>query len=76
MPNAVTLDILPPGSRARILSIHGGGWVHRLYQMGIIPGEIVEVVINYGRGPIVIRVRGIDVSIGRGIARRILVQPL
>ncbi|HIE53583.1 MAG TPA: ferrous iron transport protein A [Chromatiaceae bacterium] len=72
----VTLDILPPGTKARVVDIRGrGGWIYRLYQMGLTPGITVEVVANYGRGPIVIRVRGIEVAIGRGVARRILVSP-
>ncbi len=73
----MTLESLPPGSRARIVSISGhGGWVYRLYQMGLTPGSIVEVTANYGVGPLVVRVRGMSISMGRGIARRILVQPL
>lgn len=72
----ITLDLLPPGSRARIVSIQSRGrWIYRLYQMGLIPGSIVEVVVNYGYGPLVIRVHGVEFSIGRGIARRIMVQP-
>ena len=76
MMSPVTLDMLPPGARARVVDIRGrGGWIYRLYQMGLTPGIIVEVVANYGRGPIIIRVRGIEIAIGRGVARRILVAP-
>jgi ferrous iron transport protein A len=75
--STVTLDMLPTGTRARILAVNSGaGWVYRLYQMGITPGVIVEVVANYGVGPIIIRVRGVEISLGRGVARRILVEPL
>ncbi len=73
----LTLDTLPPGSNAKIVSISGsGGWVYRLYQMGLTPGTIVTVIVNYGAGPLVVRVRGVDISLGRGIARRIIVEPL
>ncbi|ADV64530.1 FeoA family protein [Desulfurococcus mucosus] len=72
-----TLDSAPPGSRVRISSIlHHGGWVHRLYQLGVFPGVIVEVVHNEGRGPVVIRVNGSEVVLGKGLARRIVVEQL
>ncbi len=73
----VVLEELPSGSRARIVEIIGrGGWIYRLYQMGLTPGVIVDVVMNIGRGPIIIRVMGVEVAIGRGIARRIIVEPI
>ncbi|ADI31937.1 FeoA family protein [Staphylothermus hellenicus] len=72
-----TLDMLPVGARARIAGFtRGGGWMYRLYQMGFTPGAIIEVVANHGRGPIIVRIMGVEVAVGRGIARRILVQPL
>ena len=72
-----TLEMLPPGRKARIVGyMGGGGWAYRMYQMGLTPGAIVEVLVNYGRGPLIIRVMGVEIAIGRGIARRIIVQPL
>ncbi len=72
-----TLEMLPPGRKARIIGYMGrGGWTYRMYQMGLTPGAIVEVVINYGKGPLIIRVMVVEIAIGRGIARRIIVQPL
>ncbi|OYT40426.1 MAG: iron transporter FeoA [Desulfurococcales archaeon ex4484_58] len=77
MNNKVTLDMLPSGRRAKIVSIVGGrGLTYRLYQMGFTPGAIVEVVSNYGYGPIIVRVMGVETAIGRGVARKILVEPL
>ncbi|WP_434731448.1 ferrous iron transport protein A [Thermogladius sp. KZ2Tp1] len=70
----LTLDNARPGARLRIVSVDGRGWVQRLYQMGLLPGSIVEVVSNYGVGPVVLRVMGVEVAIGRGIARRIYVE--
>ncbi len=76
MKPVTTLDTLPPGTRARIIDIRGGrGIIYRLYQMGFTPGSIVEVVANYGYGPIVIRIRGVETAIGRGVARKIFVEP-
>lgn len=77
MTYSVTLDTLPTGAKAKIIGVtRPGGWVYRIYQMGITPGAVIEIVANYGRGPVIIRVMGVEVAIGRGIARRILVQPI
>lgn len=70
-----TLDCVKPGSRARIINIlHQGGWVYRMYQLGVFPGVEVEVVYNDGRGPIVLRVGDSEIVVGRGLARRIIVE--
>ncbi|MEL9908870.1 MAG: FeoA family protein [Desulfurococcus sp.] len=72
---ATTLDHVKPGSRARIINIlHQGGWVYRMYQLGVFPGVEVEVVYNDGRGPIVLRVGDSEIVVGRGLARRIIVE--
>lgn len=72
-----TLEQMPSGSRGRVVEIIGrGGWIYRLYQMGLTPGVVVDVVMNIGRGPIIIRVMGVEIALGRGIARRIIVEPI
>ncbi len=72
-----TLDTLPPGRAARIIRIDAPGrWRYRLLQMGFTPGSVVRVVSNYGVGPIVVSGMGATIALGRGIARRILVEPL
>ena len=70
----VRLASLPPGSRARIISVETGhGLRTRLMQMGITPGTIIEVVDN-SRGPVIVRVRGIVIALGRGMANKIIVE--
>jgi ferrous iron transport protein A len=69
-----TLDLTREGSVVTVSEIRGGGWVRRLYQMGILPGSQVKVVFNRGVGPIVVRIGDVEVSLGRGIARRIVVK--
>lgn len=72
----VTLDMLPPGSRARVVHIDAGTRaLRRLIEMGITPGTVVEIVRNYG-GPILVRVRGTIIALGKGMARKVLVEPL
>jgi len=71
----ITLDSAPQGSRVRISDIsQHSGWVYRLYQLGVIPGVVVDVIYNEGRGPVVIRVNGSDIVLGRGLARKIIVE--
>ncbi len=73
--NEVPLSALPRGSRALVVSIRGGrGLVNRLMQMGITPGTIIEVIDNTA-GPIMIKVRGVTIALGRGVASKIFVRP-
>lgn len=70
------MAFLPPGSRARVVSINSGyGLKVRLLQMGLTPGAVVEIVDNT-RGPVVIMVRDVVIALGRGTASRIIVEPL
>jgi len=67
--------MVPPGKRVKVINLRGGsGMVARLMQMGIHPGAIIEIVEN-SRGPILVRVRGVVIALGRGIARKIVVMP-
>ncbi len=71
-----TLDALPVGSAAVIEALRAGrSLTVRLASLGLVPGERVRVLVNYGTGPVVVAVRGGRVAVGRGQARRILVRP-
>ena len=73
----IPLSQLPPGTRARVINVaSGAGGIRRLIYMGLLPGVEVTVVYNPGIGPIVVRFRGMTVSIGRGLANKILVEVL
>ncbi|MDP2871483.1 MAG: FeoA family protein [Bacillota bacterium] len=68
---------------------HRGGWRHggsggqefasaveeRLAALGFVPGARLAVQSNYGRGPVIVTIRGAHVAVGRGQAHRILVRP-
>ena len=72
----VPLIMLPRGSRARIVNIQAGrGLRRRLMQMGLTPGSEILVLENT-TGPVLISVRGVTIALGRGIASKIIVQPL
>jgi len=65
----------PEGSKVVVEHVAWGGCGlrRRLMEMGLTPGTTVEV-LNNSRGPVVIRVRGVVVALGRGMASRIMVR--
>ncbi len=76
---AVPLATLPPGSRARVAAIlAGAGAVRRALSLGLAPGTVIEVVDNnpaYPWTPIIVRVHGVEIAVGRGLAAKIYVVP-
>ncbi|MBN2550751.1 MAG: ferrous iron transport protein A [Anaerolineales bacterium] len=52
----------------------GRGLASRLSSLGLTPGAEITMVQNYHHGPLIVRVRGEQLALGRGEARRILVQ--
>ncbi len=71
----VPLSNLAPGTRAVVREIRAGrGLTRRLMEMGLLPGSEVTVLFN-SAGPLLISVRGVTLSLGRGIASKIFVQP-
>ena len=74
----MTLDQLNPGDEARVLDIRAGlGLRRRLNHLGIHIGDTV-VLSGHGafRGPLLVQVQGMQVALGRGVARHVLVEPL
>lgn len=71
----LNLEELPPGKKAKLIRIEGGyGVRQRLYEMGLTPGTEIVVVSNTGRGPLLVSTRGVTLALGRGIARKIVVE--
>ncbi|HET6427969.1 MAG TPA: FeoA family protein [Phycisphaerae bacterium] len=71
MPLAMALV----GQTVRFISARGGrGLSHRLAEMGLTPGETLEV-LNRGPGPFIVNVRGTRLILGHGMVGRIFVQP-
>ena len=71
MPLAMALV----GQTVRFVGARGGrGLSHRLAEMGLTPGEAIEV-LNRGPGPFIVNVRGTRLVLGRGMVGRIYVQP-
>ena len=74
--DAVPLTMLKPGMKGRIIAVQGGrGFVMRLYQMGFTPNTVIKV-ISGNAGPIIVEVRNTTIALGRGMASRIIVEPI
>ena len=73
-----SLDQVQVGRRARLLSVQGDGpLVQRLYEMGLLEGEEVEVIGFAPLGdPMAIRLRDYHLSLRRSEARLIEVELL
>ena len=72
----VTLDSLPYGAAARVVSVGGeGSLALRLLEMGVVPGAPVCVIKSAPLGdPIEVRIRGYHLALRRTEARAILVS--
>ena len=69
---------LPHDTSARVTDIHGGQGIRRnLNQLGIHIGDIVSIVRSGAfRGPLLLRVHGMQVALGRGVAHHVTVARL
>ena len=72
----ITLEQLQNGKEAIIVEVIGGhGLRNRLCCMNIREGKIIKKIISQPlRGPIVIEIDNRQCAIGRGMARKILVE--
>ncbi len=70
------LALLAPGRLAHIVTAQGGrGLTQRLAAMGIGPGVRVTLKRGGPRGPVIVEVKGTQIALGHGMARRVLVTP-
>ena len=71
----VSLSELLVNERATIRSFTIGRLeTNRLASLGFTPGAQVDMTQNYGRGPLIVIVRGTRVALGRGEAAKIFVE--
>jgi Fe2+ transport system protein FeoA len=72
---SLTLASAVQGRKYKIDKISGGhGLNSRLLSVGFLPGEVISVINQSGRGPLTVSVKGSKIALGRGIAHKILVQ--
>jgi len=70
-----SLSEILAGSHVKLHSmLVGRELTSRLTSLGLTPGADLEVIQNYGRGPLIINVRGTHVALGRGEARKLFVE--
>ncbi|MFP4687053.1 MAG: ferrous iron transport protein A [bacterium] len=69
------LATVETGKNVRLIAINGGQEVkNRLFSLGLIPGARIEVLQNTSRGPFLLAVKGSRIMLGRGMARKIVVE--
>ena len=74
----ISLIDLPANKIAKITSVIGGyGLQRKLQSLGIREGQEVKISSKQPfRGPLTIKVCGSQITLGRGIAKKILVEEL
>jgi len=72
----IDLTKMRPGETGIVEEIQGGqGFVRKLQSMGVRPGKkITKVSSHFWRGPQTIKVGHIQIAVGFGMAKRILVE--
>jgi ferrous iron transport protein A len=77
MPNGnpMSLSHMRPGQSGVVVEIQGGfGMINRLNALGILPGKrVTKISSMIARGPVTIEVDRVQVAIGFGMAKRIIV---
>lgn len=73
--NKQPLIELSTGKKGVVQEIRGGhGFAMRAAALGFTIGAEVQMLQNYGRGPLMVGVRGTRLALGRGEARHIQVE--
>ena len=71
----ISLSTMAPGEVGVVRQLAGGrGFVSRLATLGFTLGVEVNMVQNFGRGPLIVMVRDTRVALGRGEAMKVLVE--
>ena len=74
----MTLDKVKENQKVKVISISGGWGVRqRLGCLGIQPGDMITIKRSaIMQGPILIKIHGNQVALGRGVASRVLVEAM
>ncbi len=69
------LTELRNGERGEISSIKGGrGFKEKIKSRGVIIGKKVKIITKQPRGPLVVNIGEFQMTIGRGMADKIIVE--
>ena len=73
--DVVPLSTMRAGEQGVVVDLAGGrGLLCRMASLGFTPGAEVTVLQNYGRGPLIARVRDAHIALGRGEAGRLYMR--
>jgi len=72
------LTMATPGEDVKLIAINGGQRVRkRLADLGLTPGTTLRVVQADAWGPLIVAFKGdARLALGRGIAHKMMVEPL
>ena len=74
--NPMSLSRMRPGQSGMVVEIKGGfGLINRLNALGILPGKrVMKISSMIARGPVTIEVDRVQIAIGFGMAKKIIVE--
>lgn len=65
------------GDELKVIGISSGQSLSkRLAEMGIYTGSVIKIISNQGRGPIIIALGDTKIALGRGMAMKIMGDPI
>lgn len=71
------LSLAPAGEPMTIVDVRAGRRLrHRLSDLGLVPGTVVEVVQSLGHGPLILALGDARLALGRGASHKVLVEPV
>ncbi|MBN1180108.1 MAG: ferrous iron transport protein A [Anaerolineae bacterium] len=71
----VPLSAMHAGEQGVVVRLSGGRcMLSRMASLGFTPGAEICIVQNFGRGPLIARVRDARIALGRGEADKIYVK--
>lgn len=73
----MTLNMATPNQEVRIVAIRGGlRMKQRLADLGLNQGATIRVLNDSGHGALILAVKDSRLAIGRGMAYKIVVEPV
>ncbi len=71
------LSLAPAGTPMTVVDVRAGRRLrHRLSNLGLVPGTVIEIVQTMGHGPVILAVGNARLALGRGASHKIMVEPL
>ncbi len=71
------LSLAPAGEPMTIVDVRAGRRLrHRLSNLGLVPGTVVEIVQCMSCGHVILAVGDARLALGRGATHKVLVEPL